>query len=256
MPTQNEIPGVSLIDRLQAENKKLKDDNAELHRSISKLQLFNKILEREVTELKSPVTEEPVINHGFHQQSGPPLPIKRITTYTVIGLLVIASIYSIASLFSGSKSSSQVEPSVTEKTEVPTPAETKTTNTAPLPATKKSATVIPPNTVTASQRALALRIDTSRRRRALMEDNTPYDSIGASNFGLGHFKVLSRAYFYNKPDFNTKSELYINHLTRTSLEALDEKNGFVFVVFKNEAGKVTRGWLRKADLKEANASGR
>ena len=243
MPTPNENPGVSLIDRLQAENKKLKDDNAELQKSVSKLELFNKILEREIAELKTPENQPgPAPVYALPNEPSAPLPIKKIATYAAIGVLVLASIYAVASLFSGNRPTPVVQPTVAENTVVAPPVEKKPASLPPVLSTPTAKT----------KSSTALQDDTSRRRRALMEDHTPYDSIGASAYGLGRYKVLSRAYFHTKPNPDSKIELFINPLTKTSLEALDEKNGFVFVVFKNQVGKVTRGWLSKADLREVN----
>lgn len=61
------------------------------------------------------------------------------------------------------------------------------------------------------------------------------------------YKVRSRAYFYNEPNAGTKREAFITHWD-APIKALDEKNGFIYVVFTNEEGQTTKGWISKDDL--------
>jgi hypothetical protein len=236
MPTPNEMPGVSLIDRLQAENRKLRDENADLQKSISKLQLFNKILEREIGELKTPqqngTTEQ--VNTTVGNTSAP-VPVMRIAFYIIVGLLLLASIYAIASLF-------------TRKSTPQEPVLTSAATTPPVATPTRSS--IPAKTLPATQKPSIYHADSTSPRKPVkkVEDNINYDSLINQDFSLGHYKVRSRAYFHNRPDETTRTDLFINHLNNTVLEALDEKSGFVFVIFTNEYGKTSRGWLRKIDL--------
>lgn len=68
------------------------------------------------------------------------------------------------------------------------------------------------------------------------------------------YKVISKAYFYNEPDANTQREAYIIHWNNSyaKIEALEERNGFIYVVFKNHLNQVSKGWLRKRDLRKVN----
>lgn len=78
-------------------------------------------------------------------------------------------------------------------------------------------------------------------------DNTtqriPENTSGAS----GQYKVISKAYFYTEPDENTKREAFINKWNGT-VTATDDMNGFIYVVYTNEKGQTSRGWLLKKDL--------
>lgn len=68
----------------------------------------------------------------------------------------------------------------------------------------------------------------------------------------GVYKVISIAYFHNEPDEHTRRKAFVNHWNNAyaSIKALDEKNGFIYVVYTNESGQTSKGWLRKKDLKE------
>lgn len=61
------------------------------------------------------------------------------------------------------------------------------------------------------------------------------------------FKVRNRAYFHDEPTTATKREAFITHWD-APVKALDEKNGFIYIVFTNEDGQTTKGWISKADL--------
>lgn len=67
------------------------------------------------------------------------------------------------------------------------------------------------------------------------------------------YKVISTAYFYNKPDEHTQRRAFITHWNNSyaNIQGLDEKNGFIYVVFTNHLHQTSKGWLRKKDLREA-----
>ena len=67
----------------------------------------------------------------------------------------------------------------------------------------------------------------------------------------GKYKIIDRAYFHNQPDESTRREAFLVHWNNSyaTLEALDEKNGFIYVVFRNHLNQTSKGWLRKKDLK-------
>lgn len=64
------------------------------------------------------------------------------------------------------------------------------------------------------------------------------------------YKIISKAYFHNKPDESTRRNAFIVHWNNSyaKLKALDEKNGFIYVVFNNHLNQTSKGWLRKKDL--------
>jgi serine/threonine-protein kinase len=68
----------------------------------------------------------------------------------------------------------------------------------------------------------------------------------------GKYKVISKAYFYNSPDDSTHRKAFIVHWNNAVLTPTDEMRGFVYVVYTNDQGQTSRGWLRKKDLKPAD----
>jgi len=67
----------------------------------------------------------------------------------------------------------------------------------------------------------------------------------------GLYNVISKAYFHNEPDEATRRNAFVVHWNNSyaKLKALDEKNGFIYVVFNNHLNQTSKGWLRKKDLK-------
>lgn len=61
-----------------------------------------------------------------------------------------------------------------------------------------------------------------------------------------------KAYFYSQPDESTRRNIFMVDTNNTELTPVDESNGFIYVVFFNTDGEITRGWLRKKDLQRIN----
>jgi serine/threonine-protein kinase len=81
------------------------------------------------------------------------------------------------------------------------------------------------------------------------EDDTPTPQ--GNNKGV-QYMVISKAYFYSKPDGSTRRNAFVVPSNNAVLTALDEQNDFVYVVFTNTAGETSKGWLQKQDLQRLN----
>ncbi|MDQ3279341.1 MAG: energy transducer TonB [Bacteroidota bacterium] len=64
------------------------------------------------------------------------------------------------------------------------------------------------------------------------------------------YKVRGKAYFHNEPDETTRRNAFIVHWNNAVLNPSDDKNGFIYIVFTNHLGQVSKGWLSKGDLIE------
>lgn len=60
---------------------------------------------------------------------------------------------------------------------------------------------------------------------------------------------VQKAYFYSQADASTQRNSFLEKWNNAELTALDDKNGFIYVEFFNTEGQITKGWLRKRDLK-------
>jgi serine/threonine protein kinase len=81
---------------------------------------------------------------------------------------------------------------------------------------------------------------------------TPVVPVDESNKGSDVGKIFSLfatyAYFHDRPDAESVRKANINRWNNARLTALDDQNGYIYVVYKNEQGQVSKGWLDKKDL--------
>jgi len=76
----------------------------------------------------------------------------------------------------------------------------------------------------------------------------PVNSGRGSDVGKVFTLFSTYAYFYSRPDEASKRDAYINVWNNARLKAIDDKNGFIYVVYTNDKGQTSKGWLRKKDL--------
>ena len=65
---------------------------------------------------------------------------------------------------------------------------------------------------------------------------------------IARYRVTSKANFYNAPDENTMKGTFISQGMDKIVGALEEKNGFIYVVYTNDLGYTSKGWLSVKDL--------
>lgn len=61
--------------------------------------------------------------------------------------------------------------------------------------------------------------------------------------------AVQKAYFYDKPDIRTRRPVYLSNVNDSELTASEDTNGFIYVIFFNTDRQITKGWLRKVDLR-------
>lgn len=66
------------------------------------------------------------------------------------------------------------------------------------------------------------------------------------------YMVISKAYFYNAPDENDRRNAFVVPANNAIVNALDEQNDFVYVIFTNQLGQTSKGWLQKKNLQPLN----
>ena len=145
----------------------------------------------------------------------------------------------------------QPDPQPVEEDPIEEPVETKTVKTTPPPVTGsvvqgKSSTT--PGTDIAANKP-APQVTNPTAVTGTPKSNTPATTPPVeSRRVLAFYRVTSKANFYEAPDENTMKSSFISQLNPVRLGALDDKNGFIFVVYTNDIGYTSRGWLSKKDL--------
>ena len=95
-------------------------------------------------------------------------------------------------------------------------------------------------------------------RKPKPAETTPVDTESIAdeptpNGSAKRYTLASRyAYFHNEPDQSTRRAANINIWNNAKLTPLEERNGFVYVVYVNDQGQTSRGWLLKRNLKPIN----
>lgn len=64
--------------------------------------------------------------------------------------------------------------------------------------------------------------------------------------------AVSKAYFYDEPDVRSRRPVYLSNTNESEFVATKDSNGFIYVVFFNTEKQITKGWLRKQDLRQIN----
>ena len=97
----------------------------------------------------------------------------------------------------------------------------------------------------------SIRPETQKPVEEKKEQEKKVDEETDNDTGSGtRYKVRNKAYFHNEPDAGTRRKAFIIHWNNAVLKPLDEKNGFVYIVFTNHLGQTSKGWLSKSDLAE------
>jgi len=60
------------------------------------------------------------------------------------------------------------------------------------------------------------------------------------------YSVISKAFFYNLPDENTKSSKYL--VEDDVVDVIKKENDFGYAEYTNEQGRTTKGWLKMSDI--------
>ena len=76
----------------------------------------------------------------------------------------------------------------------------------------------------------------------------PVNSGKGSDVGKVFTLFSTYAYFHSYPDEASKRAANINQWNNARLKAIDDQNGFIYVVYTNDKGQTSKGWLRKKDL--------
>jgi type I restriction enzyme M protein len=62
------------------------------------------------------------------------------------------------------------------------------------------------------------------------------------------YTVINKTWFYRTPDTTNQKNLFLEPRPNLVVNATNEENGFVYVIYINKKGESTRGWLNKKDL--------
>ncbi len=87
----------------------------------------------------------------------------------------------------------------------------------------------------------------SRSATLKQADDTLNDRLAMPHI-YGRYKVIGTAYFHDSPNESSQRKAFLVSWNNAILKALDDKNGFVYIIFTNEDGQTSKGWIKKTDL--------
>jgi serine/threonine-protein kinase len=108
-------------------------------------------------------------------------------------------------------------------------------------------------TVNEEQRATDIAAAKEERKREEENRNRKKDEARETDKGATtgeRYKVISRAYFHNEPSAETRRNAFIVHWNNAVLRPVEERDGYVYVIFTNTEGQTSKGWLDKKDLRK------
>ncbi|MDF3076384.1 MAG: hypothetical protein K0S09_273 [Sphingobacteriaceae bacterium] len=252
-----------------AGNAVLQTENDRLQTIVAQYQEELEAKDREITRLKKTSGSATAASTTV-QTDDSVIPISKTVFYALIILVVCLLAYSAYSLFSNSSktyaSAAEMSDSISvedssgtqnsqntgdnQKTVLPQDTGSDNQNQTPEEAQAEAAEnqedQQPADDPTVGDSKSA---DTISREHAV----EPKIDRSANDEGYDKYKLkVNKAYFYSQPDESTKREAFLVIWNNAELTAIDDQKGFIYVVFFNSAGQVTKGWLKKSDLTKLN----
>jgi hypothetical protein len=80
----------------------------------------------------------------------------------------------------------------------------------------------------------------------------PADNSKGKDAGKTFTLFNNYAYFHDRPDAASVRKANINRWNNARLTAIDDIYGYIYVIYKNDQGQVSKGWLDKKDLIKVN----
>ena len=233
-----------ILSNALKENEDLRNENRQLRLKVIRLDLFNKILEREVVELKSVAETRNTTVTDKKNSTLFPFSFYRVGK-TLLPLIVVSVVFLAAYFIYTAHRESLVKSSPVNEAVTSSPPTIPQETQDKIADKKQDTNFISTRTLTANDFPAEAKADRQT-------DSLRYGLSGDSNKTPSHklYKVKSKAYFHDEPDPRTKRKAFIIHWNNAVLSPQDEVKGFIYVVFTNHLGQTSRGWLRKDNLIE------
>ena len=74
------------------------------------------------------------------------------------------------------------------------------------------------------------------------------DANIANNALSVKYTVRDTTFFHNQPDESSTRKSYLDPLKNNVLDPIHDKNGFIYIVYTNQFGRTSKGWINKRDL--------
>jgi hypothetical protein len=223
------------LNLLQKEYQKLFLENAQLKQTLEKEQFLHQNLYRQWSELNNRAIKRERDLQKAESKLNRWVNFYRYSFYV---LLVFAGVSTYFLIANNKKSGT---PSLSELKPADTISKTLAQNTAQQSSVNDSS-------IKGS--------DTAQQQKEI--SNSVESALNTSqktgNKNLVNYRVRVKTFFYNNPDENSRRNTFLLPYTGDYgvITALDDKNDFIYIVFTNHAGRISKGWIRKTDLDPIN----
>ena len=214
---------------LQEENHRLRTENADLRKALEKEEFLHKNLYKQWTELNALAL--------IKDRESKRIELKRtffgnLSKYSFYALLLILIVFTFYFFSKGDKKpgSSQtladIRDTVNPAMKVQSAKDTKQENEDAVLSSSKQ---VPAN-------------------------NPSITPIQETTKTFNKYRVKTKAFFYNNPDEGARRNIFLLPYEGSygMITPLDDKNGFIYIVFTNHVGRTSKGWIRKSDLEPVN----
>jgi serine/threonine-protein kinase len=220
-------------------------------------------LENELPRVVEPVTAAaPVMVPVSSDLSADVVRVSKPIFYVMILALVALSLFAGYSVYLTDVNKRQLASyadslnMVTTDTVVSAPQDTPETDTAAIikPIIPDSSVLNANTEVDSLQKEFERQTGTDAAKQAppkapaTVKEKTP--EVAITSEGKKYQIPKGVIYFYAGPDPASNKEGVLPLWTNAKIESIDEQNGFIYITVTTTDGSVTKGWIRKTDLKE------
>jgi serine/threonine-protein kinase len=220
-------------------------------------------LENELPRVAEPVTAAaPVMVPVSSDLSADVVRVSKPIFYVMILALVALSLFAGYSVYLTDVNKRQLASyadslnMVTTDTVVSAPQDTPETDTAAVikPIIPDSSVLNANTEVDSLQKEFERQTGTDAAKQAppkapaTVKEKTP--EVAITSEGKKYQIPKGVIYFYAGPDPASNKEGVLPLWTNAKIESIDEQNGFIYITVTTTDGSVTKGWIRKTDLKE------
>jgi type I restriction enzyme M protein len=84
--------------------------------------------------------------------------------------------------------------------------------------------------------------------KAILAGKTPEPVITGNALKV-QYTVTDTTFFHDEPDESTRRKSYLDPLNKNILTPIQDRNGFIYIVYTNRSGRTSKGWINKKDLR-------
>jgi type I restriction enzyme M protein len=93
-------------------------------------------------------------------------------------------------------------------------------------------------------------IEKTNNRKTNKNEAQPLLNSTGTSFPQPKYTVVETAYFHDKPNGTATRKIYLDPLRKNVLTALKDSNGFIYIIYTNKIGIISKGWIDKKYLRK------